>query len=188
MHSEIKTLERIEILRRLRLGTIEAIVGINLLREGLDLPEVSLVAILDADKEGFLRNETALIQTMGRAARNIRGEVILYASNLTKSIKKAVEETNRRREIQLTYNLMHKIVPKSIEKSITDIIDRIPKEKDEQVLIDGLPEEELSLLIIELEEAMKQAAQNLEFERAAILRDRIYALKKSREPKQYQSP
>jgi excinuclease ABC subunit B len=178
MHSEIKTLERIEILRRLRLGKIDTIVGINLLREGLDLPEVSLVAILDADKEGFLRNETALIQTMGRAARNIRGEVILYANTLTKSIKKAIEETNRRREIQLKYNITHEIVPRTIQKSITDMIDRLPK-GEEKRLSKGLPEEDLPLLIIELEEAMKRAAQNLEFERAAILRDQIFELKKS---------
>ncbi len=184
MHSEINTLERIEILRRLRLGKIEVIVGINLLREGLDLPEVSLVAILDADKEGFLRNETALIQTMGRAARNVRGEVILYANNLTKSIKKAVEKTNRRREIQLKYNIKHEIVPRTIEKSITDIIDRLPKEEEGGALIDGLPETDLPLLIIELEEAMKSAAQNLEFERAATLRDRIFELKRLIDTKQ----
>ena len=179
MHSEIKTLERIEILRRLRLGKIDAVVGINLLREGLDLPEVSLVAILDADKEGFLRNQTALIQTMGRAARNLRGEVILYADNLTGSIMKAVYETNRRREIQLKYNAEHGIEPKTIEKGITDIIDRIPQKKEEMVLIDGLPETDLPLMIIELEEEMKRAAQNLEFERAAILRDRIFEVQKS---------
>jgi excinuclease ABC subunit B len=184
MHSEIKTLKRIEILRRLRLGNIDTIVGINLLREGLDLPEVSLVAILDADKEGFLRNETALIQTMGRAARNIRGEVILYANKLTKSIKKAVEETNRRRKIQLKYNIKHGIVPRTIEKSITDIIDRLPKSEEERVLISGLPETDLPLIIIELEEAMKRAAHNLEFERAAILRDRIFELKRSIDSKQ----
>jgi excinuclease ABC subunit B len=181
MHSEIKTLDRIEILRRLRLGKIDAVVGINLLREGLDLPEVSLVAILDADKEGFLRNQTALIQTMGRAARNIRGEVILYADKLTGSIKRAVYETNRRREIQLKHNAEHGIEPKTIEKSITDIIDRIPKREEEMVLIDGLLETDLPLMIIELEEEMKRAAQNLEFERAAILRDRIFELKKSME-------
>ena len=184
MHSDIKTLKRIEILRRLRLGKIDTIVGINLLREGLDLPEVSLVAILDADKEGFLRNETALIQTMGRAARNIRGEVILYANKLTKSIKKAVEETNRRRKIQLKYNIKHGIVPRTIEKSITDIIDRLPKREEERVLISGLPETDLPLIIIELEEAMKRAAHNLEFERAAILRDRIFELKRSIDSKQ----
>jgi excinuclease ABC subunit B len=181
MHSEIKTLERIEILRRLRLGKIDAVVGINLLREGLDLPEVSLVAILDADKEGFLRNQTALIQTMGRAARNLRGEVILYADNLTGSIKRAVYETNRRREIQLKHNAEHGIEPKTIEKGITDIIDRIPQREEEMVLIDGLLETDLPLMIIELEEEMKRAAQNLEFERAAILRDRIFELKKSME-------
>ena len=184
MHSDIKTLKRIEILRRLRLGKIDTIVGINLLREGLDLPEVSLVAILDADKEGFLRNETALIQTMGRAARNIRGEVILYANKLTKSIKKAVEETNRRRKIQLKYNIKHGIVPRTIEKKITDIIDRLPKREEERVLISGLPETDLPLIIIELEEAMKRAAHNLEFERAAILRDRIFELKRSIDSKQ----
>jgi excinuclease ABC subunit B len=184
MHSEIKTLERIEILRRLRLGKIDTIVGINLLREGLDLPEVSLVAILDADKEGFLRNETALIQTMGRAARNIRGEVILYANNLTKSIKKAVEETNRRREIQLAYNIKHEIIPKTIQKSITDIIDRVPQE--EGTISEGLQERELPLLLVELEEAMKRAAQNLEFERAAMLRDQIFALKRSLDTRYFQ--
>jgi excinuclease ABC subunit B len=177
MHSEIKTLERVEILRRLRLGKIDVVVGINLLREGLDLPEVSLVAILDADKEGFLRNETALIQTMGRAARNIRGEVVLYADKLTESIKRAVDETNRRRETQLKYNKKHGIVPKTIDKSITDIIDKLPQREEETVLFEGLLENDLPLMIIELEEEMKRAAQNLEFERAAILRDRIFELK-----------
>jgi excinuclease ABC subunit B len=183
MHSEIKTLDRIEILRRLRLGKIDAVVGINLLREGLDLPEVSLVAILDADKEGFLRNQTALIQTMGRASRNIRGKVILYADNLTESIRKSIEETNRRREIQLRHNEEHGITPKTIEKGITDIIDRLSIDEEDMLLIKGLPDTDLPLLIIELEEEMKRAARNLEFERAATLRDKIFELKKASETK-----
>jgi excinuclease ABC subunit B len=178
MHSEIKTLDRIRILRRLRQGKIDVVVGINLLREGLDLPEVSLVAILDADKEGFLRNETALIQTMGRAARHINGEVILYAETLTQSIRKAINETTRRRAKQVKYNVDHGIDPKTIEKEITDLIETLPKIDDELVILQGFPEDDFPLLISELEEEMKRAARNLEFERAALIRDKIFELKR----------
>ena len=182
MHSGTKTIERVEVLRRLRLGKITVVVGINLLREGLDLPEVSLVAILDADKEGFLRNETTLIQTMGRAARNIRGEVILYADKLTRSIGRAIDVTNRRREIQTAYNSAHGIEPRTILKGVKDIteeLDQEIEEMDERASMDGIAESDLSLLIIELEEEMKRAAANLEFEKAARLRDRIIELRKN---------
>ena len=181
MHSGTKTIERIEVLRRLRLGKITVVVGINLLREGLDLPEVSLVAILDADKEGFLRNETTLIQTMGRAARNIRGEVILYADKLTRSIGRAIDVTNRRREIQMAYNSAHGIEPKTILKGVKDITEEMGQEDegiDGRTSMDGIAESDLSLLMIELEEEMKRAAANLEFEKAASLRDRIFDLRK----------
>ncbi|MDP7265901.1 MAG: helicase-related protein, partial [Candidatus Thermoplasmatota archaeon] len=181
MHSGTKTIERIEILRKLRLGTINVLVGINLLREGLDLPEVSLVAILDADKEGFLRNETSLIQTMGRAARNVNGKVILYAKHSTKSIKAAVEKTNRRRIIQLAYNAAHGIEPRTIRKDIKDITEEISRnmhEEEKIILTAGdIGDSDYHLLIIELEEEMKRAAGNLEFEKAARLRDRIIELK-----------
>jgi len=184
MHSGTKTIERVEVLRRLRLGKITVVVGINLLREGLDLPEVSLVAILDADKEGFLRNETTLIQTMGRAARNIRGEVIMYADNLTRSIKRAIDVTNRRREIQMAYNSAHGIEPKTILKGVTDITEEMDtkgREIHEIKSMDGIAESDVSLLMIELEEEMKRSAANLEFEKAARLRDRIFELRKMTE-------
>ena len=181
MHSGTKTIERVEILRKLRLGTFNVLVGINLLREGLDLPEVSLVAIMDADKEGFLRNETSLIQTMGRASRNVDGKVILYAKTRTRSIRAAVEKTNWRRNIQLAYNAAHGIEPKTIRKEIKDITEEISRnmDKDEEKIMSArdLGDSDLSLLIIELEVEMKRAAGNLEFEKAARLRDRIVELK-----------
>ena len=186
LHSEIKTLERINILKGLRLGKFNVLVGVNLLREGLDLPEVSLVAILDADKEGFLRSETSLIQTMGRAARNINGTVILYCENITGSIRRAVKETNRRRKIQLAYNQKYHITPQTITKSIEEfaIVDKennleyfsTVNEEQEKYL----SQNNLWLLIKSLEKEMKQAAKNLDFERAALLRDEIGRLKKEK--------
>lgn len=186
LHSEIKTLERINILKDLRLGKFNVLVGVNLLREGLDLPEVSLVAILDADKEGFLRSETSLIQTMGRAARNINGTVILYCENMTGSIRRAVEETNRRREIQLEYNRKYQITPKTITKTVEEfaVINNINSSKDFSTVSEEhekyLSESNLWLLIKSLEKEMKQAAKNLDFERAALLRDEIRRLKKEK--------
>ncbi|RDE13815.1 MAG: excinuclease ABC subunit B [Candidatus Thorarchaeota archaeon] len=180
LHSDIKTVERIEIIRDLRLGRFDVLVGINLLREGLDLPEVSLVAILDADKEGFLRSEWALIQTMGRAARNVNGRVILYGDHISAAMQAAINETNRRREYQLRYNEQHGITPKTIVKSVYDIAERIPsKKKPEQAKIadfDFVDIESITELIVNLEEDMKEAARNLEFERAAELRDQIREL------------
>ena len=181
LHSEIDTLERIEILRDLRLGKFDVLVGINLLREGLDLPEVSLVAILDADKEGFLRSGTALIQTIGRAARNVRGKVILYADRMTDSIRYAVDETNRRRAIQVTYNKEHGITPKTIKRNIADIAQTINAPQPAVPMRDDLekvsPAEALSK-IRQLEKEMRQAADRLEFEEAAALRDEIRSLRK----------
>jgi len=194
MHSGTGTMERVEILRKLRLGEIDVLVGINLLREGLDLPEVSLVAIMDADKEGFLRNETSLIQTMGRAARHVSGQVVLYADKLTGSIERAVDITNRRREIQLAYNRAHGIRPKGISKEVSDIAESLGVEGTEGAgIADGakgveggkasagmdVAPGELHLLLVELEEEMKRAAANLEFERAAVLRDRLFELRGS---------
>ncbi|MBA7606205.1 UvrABC system protein B [subsurface metagenome] len=186
LHSEIKTLERIKILRDLRLGKFNVLVGVNLLREGLDLPEVSLVAILDADKEGFLRSETSLIQTMGRAARNINGTVILYCENITGSIRRAVKETNRRRKIQLEYNRKYEIIPKTITKPVEEfaIVNNINNFEDFSTVNEGhekyLSQSNLWLLIKSLEKEMKQAAKNLDFERAALLRDEIRRLKKEK--------
>jgi excinuclease ABC subunit B len=186
LHSEIKTLERINILRDLRLGKFNVLVGVNLLREGLDLPEVSLVAILDADKEGFLRSETSLIQTMGRAARNINGTVILYCENITGSIKRAVKETNRRRNIQLEYNHKYHITPQTITKSIEEfaIVNNEKNLGDFSTVNEEnekyLSQNNLWLLIKSLEKEMKQAAKNLDFERAALLRDEIRRLKKEK--------
>jgi len=181
LHHEIDTLERPTILKDLRLGKYDVLVGINLLREGLDLPEVSLVAILDADKEGFLRSAWSLIQVMGRAARHLEGKVIMYADNMTSSMKKAIVETNRRRQIQLEYNSKHKITPKGIQKAIHDIGEMIPKSAEEAEktrIIADIPADEAKRLIKELEEKMKLAADNLEFEKAAGLRDQIILLKK----------
>lgn len=183
LHSEIKTLERIEIIRELRLGTYDVLIGINLLREGLDLPEVSLVAILDADKEGFLRSERSLIQIIGRAARNSNGEVIMYADKMTDSMKKAISETKRRRTIQMEYNEKHGITPKTIEKKIREVIRASQVAEDEesyvQQLTSGkvLTKEEKGKLLDKLEKEMKDAAKALNFERAAELRDAILELK-----------
>jgi excinuclease ABC subunit B len=186
LHSEIKTLERINILKDLRLGEFNVLVGVNLLREGLDLPEVSLVAILDADKEGFLRSETSLIQTIGRAARNINGTVILYCQNITGSIRRAVKETNRRRKIQLEYNRKYNVIPKTISKPIDEfaVIKNLDSSKNYLSVKEEqgkyLNQNNLKLLIKSLEKEMKQAAKNLDFERAALLRDEIKRLKKEK--------
>ena len=185
LHSDIDTLERTDILDKLRAGEFDVLVGINLLREGLDLPEVSLVAILDADKEGFLRSETALIQTMGRAARHILGEVVMYADKVTDSMKGAISEVDRRRVTQVEYNLAHGITPTKIDKPIREkLIDEILEETDEkskfkrEVDYRQLPPNELKKEIKKLEEDMKYEAETLNFERAASLRDRIRELKK----------
>ena len=175
VHSDIDTLERGDILRDLRAGVYDVLVGINLLREGLDLPEVSLVAILDADKEGFLRSESALIQTIGRAARHVEGKVIMYADFVTESMEKAISETARRREIQTEYNEKHHITPKSVQKEISAGLRAIIPEKEEKSELDikRIPKEELPSLVKELTAQMKLAAANLEFEQAAMLRDQI---------------
>jgi len=181
LHSDIKTLERVEIITDLRKGLIDVIIGVNLIREGLDIPEVSLVAILDADKEGFLRNETSLIQTVGRAARNENGRVILYAEEITQSIKKAVDETKRRREVQLRYNKEHNITPKTIKKSITNILDQfgLTKEKKEFVRLDLLGDaRNIKEIIRAKKKQMTEAAEKLEFELASLLRDEIKELEK----------
>ncbi|HEX73967.1 MAG TPA: excinuclease ABC subunit UvrB [Dehalococcoidia bacterium] len=180
LHSEINTLERVEILRDLRLGVYDVVVGINLLREGLDLPEVSLVAILDADKEGFLRSEGALIQTMGRASRHIDGHVIMYADAITNSMAEAIKETQRRRQIQEAYNREHNITPQGIRKAIKDITERVKAVAETRTPYVAAPlaKEDMVRLIKELESQMKTAARNLEFEKAALLRDRIIELRK----------
>ena len=184
LHSEIDTLERVSILRDLRLGVFDVVVGINLLREGLDLPEVSLVAILDADKEGFLRSDTALIQTIGRAARHIEGKVIMYADHVTASMQRAIDETDRRRAKQVGYNKEHGIQPVGIVKEVRDLTDQIsaravaePRAKYRIGGKGGIPQSELKKIISELEIEMKGAAQNLEFEKAALLRDQMYELR-----------
>ncbi|MEA3346431.1 MAG: excinuclease ABC subunit UvrB [Chloroflexota bacterium] len=180
LHSEIDTIERIEILRDLRLGAYDVVVGINLLREGLDLPEVSLVAILDADKEGFLRSDTALIQTMGRAARNVHGQVIMYADEVTDSMRRAIEETNRRRRKQIAYNQKHGIEPRSIVKGVRDLTDRVKAVAEERAAYEvtgEMPTHELERLVKDLEKQMKAAAEELEFEKAATLRDQIFELR-----------
>jgi len=182
LHSDIGTVERIEIIRQLRQGKFDVLVGINLLREGLDMPEVSLVAILDADKEGFLRTDWALVQTMGRAARNVNGRVILYGDHVSKAMQSAIDETNRRRKYQIKYNEEHGIIPTSIQKGIQDIAQGIIKfEKEIQTKIpdfDPFEVDELADHIIDMEEQMKEAARNLEFEKAAKLRDQIAELRK----------
>ena len=181
LHSEVQTLERVEILRDLRLGTYDVVVGINLLREGLDLPEVSLVAILDADKEGFLRSDTALIQTTGRAARHVNGTAIMYADRITNSMKRAIEETERRREIQVAYNEEHGIVPATIVKEVRDLTARVRRQtvpdREPGLALAQLPRDELARLIRELEKQMKAAARDLEFEKAALLRDQVFELR-----------
>ena len=181
LHSEIDTLERSEILRDLRLGVYDVVVGINLLREGLDLPEVSLVAVLDADKEGYLRSRTSLIQTIGRAARHVDGQVIMYADTITDSMRQAIDETERRRTLQEAYNAEKGITPQSIRKTVRDITERVKavaETRAEYVTQGELPKEDLLRLIKELESQMKTAARNLEFEKAALLRDQIVDLRK----------
>ncbi|MCL4369089.1 MAG: excinuclease ABC subunit UvrB [Actinobacteria bacterium] len=179
LHSEIETIERVEILRDLRLGVYDVVVGINLLREGLDLPEVSLVAILDADKEGYLRSTGSLIQTMGRAARHVEGHVIMYADTVTDSMQRAIDETYRRRKIQMAHNEEHGITPAGIKKAIRDITERVRQVAEAAPAYDvSIPKHELSRLIKELEAQMKAAARNLEFEKAALLRDQIIELRK----------
>jgi excinuclease ABC subunit B len=184
LHSEIDTLERVGILRDLRLGVFDVVVGINLLREGLDLPEVSLVAILDADKEGFLRSQTALIQTIGRAARHVAGRVIMYADHATEAMRAAIEETNRRRAKQVAYNKEHGIEPVGIVKAVRDLTDRLGSHTVAEARAEysasgaaALPRRELEKMIAELEKQMKAAAQALEFETAALMRDRIFDLR-----------
>jgi excinuclease ABC subunit B len=181
LHSDIETLERVEIIRQLRMGVFDVLVGINLLREGLDLPEVSLVAILDADKEGFLRSDRSLIQTIGRAARNVYGTVILYADSITDSMKLAMDETNRRRSLQAAFNKKHGITPQTVIKSIgsplvkiyeADYVD-VPLAADKEA---NYGAKDLPRVIQRLKKEMKKAAANLEFERAAELRDRIRAM------------
>ena len=183
LHSEVHTLERVEILRDLRLGAYDVVVGINLLREGLDLPEVSLVAILDADKEGFLRSDTALIQTVGRAARHVNGTAIMYADRITDSMQRAIEETERRRNVQIAHNEEHDIVPATIVKEIRDLTDRVRREtapeQEPGLALTNLPKDELARLIRELEKQMNVAAKALEFEKAAMLRDQIFELRAS---------
>jgi len=183
LHSEIDTLERVEILRDLRLGVYDVVVGINLLREGLDLPEVSLVAILDADKEGYLRSKGALIQTMGRASRHADGHVIMYADTMTASMREAMEETHRRRRIQEAYNKEHGITPQGIKKAIKDITERVRMVAEARAAYTPTPisKDEVIRLIKDLESQMRKAAKNLEFEKAALLRDRIIELRKDEE-------
>ncbi|KKU43476.1 MAG: UvrABC system protein B, partial [Berkelbacteria bacterium GW2011_GWA2_46_7] len=185
LHSGIETLERIEILRELRKGTFDVLVGVNLLREGLDLPEVSLVGILDADKEGFLRSDRSLIQTIGRAARNVQGQVVLYADNMTGSLTRAIDETNRRRDIQIAHNKKHGITPTTISKEITSIVEQ---ELSESVGLDKietqLAKSNIESLIKDKERQMKLAAQELQFELAAILRDEVIKLKKMQKERQ----
>ena len=188
IHHNVETIERMEIIRDLRLGLFDVLVGINLLREGLDIPEVSLVAILDADKEGLLRSETALIQTVGRAARNAEGKVIMYAETVTGSMQRAIDETNRRRSVQMAYNAEHGITPQTIVKAVRDIIEIGRKEEsgkrpthrltDGEAAAAALTPEELGTLIEELTSEMKTAAAALDFERAAYLRDRIASIQK----------
>ena len=173
----IESMERIELLRDLRLGKFDVLVGINLLREGLDLPEVSLVAVLDADKEGFLRSANALIQTIGRAARNAEGKVILYGDTVTQSMRYAIDETNRRRKIQMAYNEAHGIVPKTVVKSIRDLIEITETPAEEEKNEKYMTEAEKRALIEKLERDMHAAAKVMEFEYAALLRDRIIELR-----------
>ena len=183
MHSDIDTLERIEIIRDLRLGAFDVLIGINLLREGLDIPECALVAILDADKEGFLRSETSLVQTIGRAARNVEGRVILYADRVTGSMQRAIDETDRRREKQIAYNTEHGIVPKTVAKNVGDILDSLYDDEDvTSDANDPLAEvatvgHNFEAVLQDLEQKMMKAAEDLEFEEAARLRDEIKRLK-----------
>ena len=203
LHSEIDTVQRIEILRDLRLGEFDTLVGINLLREGLDLPEVTLVAILDADKEGFLRSETSLVQTIGRAARNVDGQVIMYADKVTPSMQRAIEETNRRRKLQIDFNTANGIDPQTIRKRVTDIIQSLRGEEEGTAIggrarkgraptpargragrrggepaVSGMPRADLERLIASLEEEMHEAAKELRFEYAARIRDEVGDLRR----------
>jgi excinuclease ABC subunit B len=185
LHSEVHTIERVEIVRDLRQGVFDVIVGVNLLREGLDLPEVSLVAILDADKEGFLRSESALIQTIGRAARNVHGRVVMYADHVTNAMRRAIDETNRRRALQVDYNERHGIQPRTIVKAVHDLTERVQRTATKAVAeeraagygAEQLPKAEATRLIKELEKQMREAAAQLEFEKAALLRDEIFQLR-----------
>lgn len=178
MHSDVHTIERMEIIKDLREGVFDVLVGINLLREGLDLPEVSLVAILDADKEGFLRNETSLIQTVGRAARNAEGQVIMYADRVTDSMQRAIDETNRRRKIQKEFNDEHGIVPTTIKKSIRDVIEATkPIEEEAESVEVKTDTANIELTILKLTDQMNEAARQLNFEKAAKLRDKIQQLR-----------
>ena len=181
LHSDVDTLERLEIIRDLRLGEFDVLVGINLLREGLDIPEVSLVAILDADKEGFLRSETSLIQTVGRAARNVDGRVIMYADGLTDSMRRAIDETNRRRAVQMEYNHANGITPESVHKAVRDLLEITRKVTEEETAA-GMDPEELQMAIMHLEDEMLSAAANLDFEKAAELRNKMFALKEGKTP------
>jgi excinuclease ABC subunit B len=187
LHSEVDTLERIQIIRQLRLGEFDVLVGVNLLREGLDLPEVSLVAIIDADKEGFLRGETSLIQTIGRAARNVRGRVIMYADQTSAAMARAIEETDRRRAIQVAYNQEHGITPETVRKGISDISDFLAVESKvptrgsrarARAAEEGMSPEEITRTMVEVEEEMLAAAEELRFEYAARLRDEIKGLRR----------
>ena len=182
LHSDIDTLERTEIVRDLRMNVFDVLVGINLLREGLDIPEITLVAILDADKEGFLRSETSLIQTIGRAARNSEGHVIMYADTMTDSMKRAIDETNRRRQIQQAYNEEHGITPQTIKKAVRDLIavSKAIAETEDQLMKDpeSMSRKELTKLIGKVEKQMRAAAADLNFEQAAELRDKLIELKK----------
>jgi excinuclease ABC subunit B len=186
LHSDVETVERVEILRDLRLGAFDVLVGINLLREGLDIPEVSLVAILDADKEGFLRSERSLIQTIGRAARNLNGRAILYADRITDSMKMAMGETERRRNKQLAFNIAHGITPRGVVKRIKDLIDGVYSEKSgkeaqklemHKALVEDMSEKDIAREIKRLEKQMVEHAKNLEFEKAAQVRDQLHVLK-----------
>jgi excinuclease ABC subunit B len=191
LHSEVDTLERIQIIRDLRLGEYDVLVGVNLLREGLDLPEVTLVAVLDADKEGFLRGETSLIQTIGRAARNVNGRVLMYADKETDAMRKAISETNRRREIQVAYNREHGITPETVQKGISDIAEFLSMEsrvspdrrRRRRTSGDGevLSREQLEKLVVELEEEMLASAEDLRFEEAARIRDELKELRRDLE-------
>ena len=174
LHSEIKTLERLKIIRDLRLGKYDVLVGINLLREGLDIPEVSLVAIMDADKQGFLRSERSLIQTIGRAARNSNGHVIMYADTISDSMKIAIEETERRRKIQQKYNEEHNITPKTIIKEIREIVSNTNEQEEKQI---KMSKQDKTQLMIKIENEMKEAAKNMDFEKAMELRDILFELK-----------
>ena len=184
LHSDIDTVERVEIIRDLRAGVFDVLVGINLLREGLDIPEVSLVAILDADKEGFLRSTRSLIQTIGRAARNVKGKAILYADVITDSMRQAIEETERRREKQKAYNAEHGITPRSVVKDVREIIDGVyrpdapERDVDKLKALDIKDDKSLAREIKETERKMLACARDLDFEQAAVLRDRLEALKR----------